>query len=289
MVFEAERYVPLSTKLRLTTEDALRCSIDGELTFTEVIDQIIHDPAKRKKLQGAMQIIARLFPKKAISIGHDLMQPNTSTNKLPFSEEDLHFDKKIDHGCINEVFFLQAQREGMESLVLKLNYQDHGSAGELAEIATRQKHEYVRIKELYKEMPDFIPWQASMIIESPQTHTPVIATVQEFQSGQLKDLFEDYSKEDLIDLLCQHEELKGTFEKFVDITLAHWQEEGEVIDLLGKKNLDLIEGVNEPALVFIDPEGIYNDNDDKYDRRELFHERLNYLEGVRNDLREKEK
>lgn len=280
--------VPLNKKIQLLTESAIRTADEEKKPLGRLSHEIFGHTPKSKKFQSTIELLSRVFPQKATSFIEKMTRSHIDMKELPFSEDDLQFSKKVSHGYVNEVFLLESQKKDLDSMVLKLNYIDHGASEDLARLASEQNAEYEEISELYKELPGFIPWQASLIVESPQTKKPVIATLQEFQGGKMNDLFEDYTYEELLSIFEDDTQLRESFLLFSELTLSHWEEEREIIDLLGKQNLNIVEDGENRKLLFIDPEGIFHEGDRTTDIQDLYAKRIQYLRELMTDLRSTE-
>lgn len=279
MVSKEGRHI--GSVMRISAEDALISRLNKKSVF-ESIEMVIKNPEKRQKLQGTLELLAHIFPQKAVEYFCGISQSYKNTKNLPFSDDDLCFKKKVNHGFASEVFLLESQNKSIDSFALKVNYMEHGTPTELAERANDQRQEYERIKELYKESPNVIPWQASLIIESPRTKRPAIATLQEFQSGKMRDLFDDFSPTELISELKNDAQLQSDFLSFSATTLSVWKDEGISVDLLGKENLIIVQSEQCSHLKFLDPHDMINDGDANGDRQERIEERLAYLESIKS-------
>lgn len=210
---------------------------------------------------------------------------------LPFDLENYKFERDfIGKGGESCVFLLRSLVEGKESIVLKINKKRNSSTEGLLQEAKRIKEEYERVKEWYEdELPGFIPEELTIISPGARGEERVIITIQKFIAGEIKDLFSDFSQEELVELLKNNSQLREDFKKFFLATKKKERETGEMIDMFGEKNLSIVEGEKgEKKLIFLDPHVIFSRIKRGQETRKRMQEKLNYLEAVFREAEETE-
>jgi hypothetical protein len=257
----------------------------GEKKFQDFKEEIFDGQKKGryKKVVAATQLLLELVPDKVSEKIKSILD-NQDYDKLPFDFDQYDFREKIGKGFVSKVHLLQAKEEGDPSYVVKIGYNQTGSVEELQNIAQSQHTEYEKIRETYKDIDEFIPDELSMITTDKKNNKPVIATVQEYLGKNMRDFFSEIRREELQSMLEKNESFRNEFMKFSEITLRIAEEKNEIIDLVGNKNLSVIEKNKEPHLLFIDPHHISSVASDDKNRIEKLQKALTYIEEIRNEL-----
>lgn len=122
--------------------------------------------------------------------------------------------------------------------------------------ARRIKTEYEKICHWYSHIPGFILHEDFCIVNGPLKGSPALATIQPYIEETPRGFFEDFTRDELLDLIRNHDELRHTFQAFARTLIRIYRETGESIDLLGKRNLCLL-GEGATCLCFTDAHDIY--------------------------------
>ena len=67
-----------------------------------------------------------------------------------------------------------------------------------------------------------------------------------------KDLFKDFSDQDIVSLLQRHDRFRRQFVLFCERTISLYSEHNQVLDLIGSKNVMLVNHKHDPGIVVID-------------------------------------
>ena len=256
---------------------------DGEKKPHEIGKEIFEDKGCYRKLVSAVDMVMELMPE-AISKKLKKALDDKDYSELPFDLEKYDFKEKIGKGFVSRVHLLESKKTDEASYVLKMDFYNEGSNKDLHEVAVVQQEEYKKIKENFQAIPGLIPKEQTLITTDKKKKTPVIATLQEFVGGDLCDLFVDIEKNELIKLLNDNEGLKKEFLEFERIASSMAKKESEVIDLLGDKNLSIVQVNDEPHLRFIDPHNLSSTVSDNARRDTKLQEALEYLSDIKKQL-----
>jgi len=173
---------------------------------------------------------------------------------MPFSPEDYALKDKIGFGGVNDVFLLQSNKEGVRSYVLKVNLCEWGSGiKDLLSVAKEQKKEYERISTVYEGIPGLVPGELYLIMHGPSMRRPVSAMIQPFVEGDIRDVFVDFKKDELLDLLQKNRSLACQFAMFAEATRADGSLIENELDLLGMNNLAIVGDGGGERLLLLDP------------------------------------
>lgn len=96
----------------------------------------------------------------------------------------------------------------------------------------------------------------------------------------MRDIFRDFAKDELVDLLNDNKKLRGEFNKFIGETLKHSERENETLDLIGPKNLSIVEENGRYKLLVLDPHWIHHTDVGGDDAVEKTNWRLAYLKQI---------
>jgi len=255
----------------------------GEKKPHEIGKEIFEENKRYKKVVSAVDMVMELMPE---AIFKKLKKALTDKDysELPFDLEKYNFKKKIGKGFISKVHLLESKKSDEPSYVLKIDFYNEGSVKNLHKIAMVQQVEYEKIKENFKAIIGLIPKEQTLITTDKKNKTPVIATLQEFVGRDLRDIFVDIEKDELIKLLNDNEKLREEFLEFERIASSMAKNEHEVVDLLGEKNLSIVQVDDEPHLRFIDPHDLSSTVSDNKRRDIEFQSALEYLSEIRRQL-----
>lgn len=237
---------------------------------------------KCQKVISLMRIIKELAPD-MISEKIFNMLPKEDSSLLPFNPDKLEFKGKIGKGGEHYVFLLESTNSSDPSYVLKMNYQYLGGLEKVQKNAVEFKKEYEEIREKYSALPGIVPEELTFITSNLKTGKPIMATIQKFYGGKIRDLLNDFNKEELVELLKKEPRLLDEFRQFCQITEKEYREKGVAVDLLGDKNLSIIEAEDGLRLIILDPHSSVSKvkKDDRTERQESYMRKLkNILDAV---------
>ncbi len=175
-------------------------------------------------------------------------------SKLPFDVEAFSFERRVGGGAEGSVYLLESKREESPSYVFKVYRSKEKETEDLLKLAATKKGEYERMRERYRDIPELIPEERFIIMESPKKgEGGVVASVQQFVGYELHDLFREPIEE--IKKMCsENQDLRQNIKAFAQITQETLKKEKEVPDLMGFKNVSLAkEESGKFHLVFLDP------------------------------------
>jgi len=208
------------------------------------------------------------------------------TSKLPFNLEEFSYEGRIGMGGENYVFLFESREKDVPSFVFKADYKDSCNADDLLEVARGRKKEYEWMKEQFSEMPDLIPEEHFLITENPKKdRCGIVASVQKFMGHNLKDLLST-PLEEVQEMCRENKELRRDIKKFASINMKMY-EEGNIIDLLGKKNVVCAKNEEEKErLILLDPHVTFSGDVDKTDPHtfEFVKERLVRLVHIAEEI-----
>jgi hypothetical protein len=200
------------------------------------------------------------------------------TDHLPINPEKYEFKEgTIGRGGENDVYLLESKTAADASFVLKMNHMDNGSVDQLVARAKEIKDEYEKVKEWFAEIPGLVPDELSLIMESPRNGKPAIATLQQYFGTEIRDIFKVMMRENLPQLLEKNPKLKADLLNFIRISEAKVAETGEMVDLLGARNLSIVKVGEEERLLLLDPHLISHPERNREDVKARQEKRLGYL------------
>lgn len=225
---------------------------------------VIADPQEHKfqKFTAFLRIAKGIVPD---FIQEKYRESLYDTSKLPFNFEGFSYEGRIGMGGENYVFLFESKEKDIPSFVFKVDYRDSSDTEDLLKTAKKRKNEYEWMKEQFSEMPDLIPEEHFLITENPKKdRRGIVASVQKFMGHDIRD-FLSTPLEDIRQMCEKNRELKMDIKKFASIN-AKMYEEGNIIDLLGRKNVVCVkdEGGRE-KLIFLDPHVTFSGDSNKTD------------------------
>ncbi|GEM_PF-5076334 len=202
------------------------------------------------KIRAGIQLVDKFIPGSEDLIASIL----SNYSKLPF--EFSKKDKKVfDAGGEGTLF---AFGEAGNRKVLKVYRESLGLRGDaLQKKALEVQADYEKIKSLFGHIPNLIPDEQFLLLHSPLLKKPAVASVQPFVEGTVRDFFTDFTPEERINTIENNPLLR---EQFIDFAQTHERmnlQEGKCLDLLGDKNLSIVEHDGKARLVFLDPHHMY--------------------------------
>lgn len=235
------------------------------------------DSSKYKRTVAALRIITRLTPQAPLGILRKRYA--YKQDSMPLNPKDYTLKDKIGFGGINDVFLLQSNRKNTSSYVLKINLGERGGSGveNLLSAAKEQKKEYEKISAVYKDIPGLIPREYYLIMHGPSMGTPVAATIQPFVGESIRDVFVDFEKDELLDLLQRNKLLANQVTKFAKATRTDGSLIENELDILGMNNLAIVGEKGSERLLLLDPHFRSSVSRGAGAKRRI-KERINYIE-----------
>ena len=207
---------------------------------------------KYQKVMSLVRIMKELAPE-MISDKILKMLPQDDPSRLPFNPDKLEFKGRIGKGGEHKVYLLESTDKSAPSYALKLNFQNLGSLDQIKKKAAEFKKEHEEIKQRYEAIPGIVPKELTIISSDLRRGKPIMATIQKFYGGKIRDLFHDFSREELLELFEREPKLCDEFKQFQKITEKEYNDKGVTIDFPGDKNLSIIETEAGPKLIILDP------------------------------------
>lgn len=192
-------------------------------------------------------------------------------NHLPFAITNVRL---MNYGSGSSVFLLDTE-DGYK--VLKVYRRSLGRTGEdLLQITNVFKRKYETVSSWYDGPYRFVPPATFLILHGPALDAPAAAALQSYIPGEKKDLFLDFTDDDLVTFLQQETGLKEQFLFFAHKTLEIYTQQGLCLDFIGRENLMMVKNGSEYQLFIIDY-GIFNLEKIRASSPELFSQITAYL------------
>ncbi len=223
----------------------------GSKNWPELLGELTKK-GKYQKVMSLVRIMKELAPE-MISDEILKMLPEDDPSRLPFNPDKLEFKGRVGKGGEHKVYLLESTDKSAPSYALKLNFQNLGSLDQILKKAAEFKKEHEEIKQRYAAVPGIVPEELTIISSDLRTGKPVMATIQKFYGGRIRDLFHDFSREELLKLFEREPKLCDDFKQFQQITETEYDDKGVTIDFPGDKNLSIIETEAGPKLIILDP------------------------------------
>ncbi len=206
------------------------------------------------------------------------------TSDLPIDPEKYEFDtRKVGSGSECNVYRLTSLDPERPSLVIKIDNGIYRGVDVLVERGKELRAEREEMADWYQSVPGFIPEELQFIAKSPTGGRNALFTIQEYAgtADQIHDLFQGQPKEVLIEILKKDPVLRDSFLNFARVTLEKADEQGEVIDTIGDKNIVLIDQAdNTKVLRYLDPHGKYVLSEVSEKKQRLLQADLDFLREV---------
>ncbi|MBL7159919.1 hypothetical protein ISS85_05560 [Candidatus Microgenomates bacterium] len=177
----------------------------------------------------------------------------TSVDKFPLYPTKLEL---LDYGGGNTVFL--AETMGMKR-VLRVNRESIGlPKRELLAKVQEVRQVYRTIQSCYSDIPGLVLDEEFFIAHGHLLGMSALVTSQPYLEGEIKCFFNDYSEKELLSLMAEDTNLRKTFSLFADKLLHVYSETGSCVDILGSKNLAIVEEDDQHRLVLLDTHLIYD-------------------------------
>lgn len=229
-----------------------------------------------QRIQSLLALLGKVIPNNISDNIINILESRDLKN-IPFR---LSTDKVVGIGFTSDVYLLESQVKKQKNYVVKINFcQSCSDLNTVIELAKKNRCEFENIRRYYTSVKDLIPEEYVVIGSAKNDRRFSIMTIQEFFGLNIKDFFSDFSKNELIEIINNDEELKINFIEFSEKTFYLEKNKGISIDFIGHKNLVIIEDENKKnKLRFIDPHGIFLLSDAK--RKKWLYAKLDYIRDV---------
>jgi hypothetical protein len=171
----------------------------------------------------------------------------TRSPRLPFAATQVEL---MSYGSGATVFLL---RGNGSDKVLKVYRQSLGRDPRgVMEVVQLYRRKYETVRGWYNGRDRLVPTAYFLIVHSPLLNRPAAAILQPYIAGDKRDIFEDFTDEELLDLLRSDEPLAEQFVFFVRETWRVYIARGLCLDFVGRDNLMLVNQAGRRSLLIID-------------------------------------
>lgn len=252
----------------------------GSKKWKELLDGLKQE-GKYQKMISLVRIIKELAPDMISSKLSDML-PKDDPSLLPFNPDKLEFKGKVDQGGEHYIFLLESTNGNDPSYVLKMNYQYLGGLEKVRKSAVEFRRDYEKIKEIYSTMPGIVPEELTIITSNLKTGKPIMATIQKFYGSKIRGLLNDFGRKELVELFEREPKLLDEFRQFCQITEKEYDKKENAVDLLGVKNLAIVETRDGSKLIILDPHSSASkaEGDKRKEKQEALHKLKNILDAV---------
>jgi hypothetical protein len=241
--------------------------------------------ANYERVAALVRTADHLWPGVADRLSHSLLR----RGNLPLAAATSETIRLLGYGSGSTVFLLErAAAPGQPPLVLKVYRRSLGHSPEMLQrIAHFFTAKYRTVQHWYGESGptatrNLVPPASYFLLNSPLLGTAAVGMLQPYIGGQKRDLFEDFTADQLLDLLRADAHLCRQFRFFARRTLEFYWAENCCVDFLGRENVMLNEQDGGWRLLVLDY-GIFNVDEVKKrspETAELVLSRLAHLETV---------
>lgn len=236
--------VTYSRFLLMTFDAAITSSVRPKKRFTDHIRLVLSKKSSNfDKVPSIINLVEEIIP----GVPRYLSSLLCNSNRLPFESGPA---KLIDYGSGATVFILECKDE---CKILKVFRKSLGQQlDSLLEAADWYKERYETVCSwYYNEEFNLVPSSIFLILNGPILGAPAAAALQAYVPGEKKDLFLDFSNDELIDLMRDNDDLRRQFIFFLKktITIYH-SEDGVCLDILGTNNVALVNNGNLRLVIF---------------------------------------
>jgi hypothetical protein len=218
----------------------LRPTMDFTATLREMLNP---RTSNYKRVADAVNLVDRVLPgaSRALSI---LL---TRSPLLPFAGIR---PELMSYGSGATVFFL---RHSGGDKVLKVYRQSLGRDLQgVMEVVKLYQGKYETVQGWYSGRVRLVPPAQFLIIHGPILNRPAAAILQPYIHGEKRDMFEDFTDEELLRLLRADASLAEQFIFFVRETWRIYVARGLCLDFVGRDNLMLVNEAGRWSLLIVD-------------------------------------
>lgn len=126
----------------------------------------------------------------------------------------------------------------------------------LLQVASYYRNRYRMLRSWYDSSLGLVLEMEFFIWQGPHLLGPVAASLQPYIQGQMQDLFQDFSDEELLRLLEEKAFVREQFLFFARQTFRQWEEGEMCLDFLGSQNVMIVNQDGNHRLYLPDP-GIF--------------------------------
>lgn len=199
--------------------------------------------------------------------------------QLPINPDRYELKQFLSSGHNSNVYLLSPKESYLKPLVLKVQFVAGSDSERTIKTASADIRDFEMVKAFYGFIPNLIPDQFTFVMTSPQRpfKRAVVGAVQEYIGEQVRDVATEIDKEEWLQLIKLHPEIGVNLRSFVAITDKIFNEQGLIIDIMGKRNLVVGQKPFPPRLVFLDCSGIKRFDQMDASTRKLFKQRMDAL------------
>ena len=155
-------------------------------------------------------------------------------DKIPFQKSEVAL---IGYGAGSTVYLLKCNDS---KKILKIYRRSLGkSLPNVKQVSAVYERNHHQVTQLYEEDQNIVVPGHYLVLHGPIIGAPAAASLHPYISGEKSDFFQDYSNDDLGNLIRNHEYLRKQFISFAETTISHYETRGICVDFLGKNNLTL--------------------------------------------------
>jgi len=228
---------------------AITAPLRPKISFADHVKILLSTKSRNfDRMSSLVNVIDKAFPGLAICLYRSLC----SSIRIPFDNTSIEL---INYGTGATVFLLHV---GGEHKVLKVYRRSLGKRleGVLA-VANEfsRKHEF--LSSCYNRGFNIVTVSEFLILNGPILGIPAAAILQPYIHGNKRDIFGEFSDDDVVRLMRDHEHLRKQFITFVEQTVELFSKGEMCFDVLGADNLMLVEQCGDLRLVVVD-NGIFD-------------------------------
>jgi hypothetical protein len=238
----------LSNVLR-ALDAAITAPLRPKISFVDHVKFLLNRKSGNfDRVPSIVNVIDKIIPGFSIYLSRSLC----SSILLPFGNTSIEL---LNYGSGATVFLLQA---GDERKVLKIYRRSLGKRldGMLA-VAAEFNGKYKFLTSCYNRGFDLVTMSDFLIVNGPVLGSPAAAILQPYIYGKKRDIFTEFSDDELISLMRKHDHLRKQFITFVEQTVEVFSKGEVCFDVLGAYNLMLVEHCGDLRLVVVD-NGIFD-------------------------------
>ncbi|MEW6610143.1 MAG: hypothetical protein AB1352_00725 [Patescibacteria group bacterium] len=210
------------------------------------------------QIRAIVQMVRNVLPSAIIEqeqarIRDDL---NRIEETLPINPDKYVFEGVKTGGSRCWLYHIKSREPGHLSYALKVykKYSRDNMRNDIITYAKEVKREFEQVKSFYgEELKDvFLPQYMLMLHDAENNMT--LAILQPYEASDLKDIFLDFSQEQLMELSKKQPQLGMKLNQFITKTFQYLKEHGTVLDLEADKNVVLASNDGKDyRLLVLDP------------------------------------
>jgi hypothetical protein len=260
-------------EVKNSVEDGLRDRLIDGIGFIKAPSSFSFFYSKNK-IKALAVLLSSIFPEKVVREVKNKMV-GIQESKLPFNVEII---KSFSEGKSSDIFLLKNRNSGKIYLI---KIQKGFEQIDIYEEVIIRKAEWEHTQEIFntKDVPyKIVPDEQYLLTNIGKRDAVII--MQDFLGEEFKDVFNDFTLEELKNTMNKNKELKEIFVNFLSKVIKEFKEKQLSYDFKGKNNLVIAKDKNgEERLYFIDPHDLLRHN--LAEDKELISEReenIRYIE-----------